>query len=900
MIARYALAAAMLVCGLLTPSLVPAAEPPAATTRPAPASPEMLDVTALVQHAQGAVVAKLSNGLTVIIKPVRSSPVVTVSAHVQAGGLYEGQWLGCGLSHLLEHLVAKGAVTDDEGGPARSTRPTIEAIGGQSNAYTSLDHTMYYISAAATQTSACVDLIADWMVNAEIRKEDFEREHGVVQRELEMGKDNPDRQIWYAHSANVYAGHPAAVPVIGFMDPLRRVTLEDVKSYHALMYASQNMVFVVAGDVDVDGALEQVRRAFAPMPRGRAVRHDLPPVRPLAGVSRIVHPHPALQETLQHMSFLTIPLVHGDLYALDVLDELLTGGASSRLVEKVQRQKKLVTSVASSSWTPAWGTGSFAIMFRSAADKADQAEQAILDELKLIIKEGVDAAELQRAKRRKTAAYVHSQQTVESIAETLASDYMATGDIDFSRNYTNRIQAVTGEQVQKAAGKYFTFDRMAITRMVPASKFASAEAAAQRKEAGRPETFTLDNGLRVVLAPNDAVGLVSMAMVTKGGLMVEDAQTNGLGSLTMSLSTKGAAGRSARQIAEFFDEAGGSVRGACGSNSFYWQATVLEDRFDKALEVFADIVVRPDFTKDELEILRPILIDAAKQVDEEWSTQSRKFFFGKFFEGSPYALMPTGRIEVLQKATVEQVREHYRRTVHAGSSCLAIYGKFDPKAAREKIRTFLGKMPGGQVVLPTVAPRTVKKGGERYVLPTRNKVAAIMVGHPGLTVHDVKERLALNVLDTIISGYQLPAGWLHEELRGKQLVYVVHAYNWPGLAPGAFLTYAACQPEQAANVVGIIEKQLTRAASYTPTQAEIDRAVNTIATAEILDNQEMSSLALSAALDETYDLGYDFRQRMLKLYREIAPADVAAAGKKYLSPPYVVTVTTPKPDVVEK
>ena len=138
-----------------------------------------------------------------------------------------------------------------------------------------------------------------------------------------------------------------------------------------------------------------------------------------------------------------------------------------------------------------------------------------------------------------------------------------------------------------------------------------------------------------------------------------------------------------------------------------------------------------------------------------------------------------------------------------------------------------------------------------------------------------------------------PEGWLHRELRGKQLVYVVHAYNWAGLAPGAFAVYAACQPDKAGEVVQIIEAKLDKASQYAPDPKEVDLAVNSILTAEILDKQEMSSLAMSAALDELYDLGYDFRGRLEKLYRQVTPQDVLRVGRKYLGKGYVTTVTTP-------
>ena len=202
-------------------------------TRP---SVEPLTVGERIEAGNEITVERLSNGMTVIVRPTRQAPVVCVRAYVHAGGLYEGPWLGCGISHLTEHLVAKGAAHDmGEGltaGEAKQTSGRVEQIGGQSNAFTSLDETCYYISAAAGRAQECIDLIADWLARAQIAEEDFRREHGVVQRELEMGKDEPTRQLWYAHSANFFRDHPAGIPVIGLAAPLAKLTLADVLEYH--------------------------------------------------------------------------------------------------------------------------------------------------------------------------------------------------------------------------------------------------------------------------------------------------------------------------------------------------------------------------------------------------------------------------------------------------------------------------------------------------------------------------------------------------------------------------------------------------------------------------------------------------------------------------------------------
>jgi zinc protease len=615
------------------------------------------EIVATTITESGVTVAKLSNGLTVIVAENHNAPVVCVKAYVRAGGLYEKEWLGAGLSHLCEHLVAKESIHEMPGGVAAHSsgakRSRTLEIGGQSNANTSMERTCYYIAASSSKTMQCVDLIADQVSRPDITQADFDREHGVVQRELEMGKDNPSRQMWYAHSADLYGTHPAAVPVIGFAEPLSKLTRDDVLAYVKRMYVPQNTIFVVAGDVDTTAVLKRAAERFGHFKKGLTPDLSLPEVPPITGVRRQVVTSKSVKDVMERLSFQTIPLAHEDLYALDVLSYILSRGKSSRMVRSIQFEKRLVTSVNTGSWTPAWGKGIFSISFRAEPDKADEAEKEILRQLRIVIADGVTEAELAKAKRQKLADMVYLEQKAEAVSETLVSDYMNTGNVNFSRNYTANIQKVTADQVREMAKKYFTFDRMVITRMVP--ELLSTGKPTTTKEAAETKTvtFKLPNGLRVILHPTKAVGLVSMTFVTKGGLLFEDEKTNGLGSLMMAMTTRGAGKRSAKEIDTFFDEAGGGITGKCGNNSFYWEASVLNDRFAEALEILADVVQKPTFPAKELENLKPMHKAAIKQVDENWTPQLMKFFRQKFFTDSPYKMLPSGKLDVVGSATVD-------------------------------------------------------------------------------------------------------------------------------------------------------------------------------------------------------------------------------------------------------
>jgi predicted Zn-dependent peptidase len=128
---------------------------------------------------------------------------------------------------------------------------------------------------------------------------------------------------------------------------------------------------------------------------------------------------------------------------------------------------------------------------------------------------------------------------------------------------------------------------------------------------------------------------------------------------------------------------------------------------------------------------------------------------------------------------------------------------------------------------------------------------------------------------------------------------MVHAYNWSARVPGAFIAIAGCQPGKTTEVTDILHKNLRRASSYRPTELEVTQAVNSILTAEVLQNQSMSALAMQAALDELYGFGYDYQSRVAEKYNAVTPDDVLRVAKKYLTGGYVTTVATPKPALLK-
>ncbi|MGA2231604.1 MAG: pitrilysin family protein, partial [Tepidisphaeraceae bacterium] len=227
--------------------------------------------TARLVNEKDEIVSILRNGLTVIVKRI-PSPVVAVRGYCATGGVYEGKWLGGGLSHLLEHLVAGGS--NDRRTEAEN-KNLLQRIGNDSNAYTTEDHTAFFVNTTTPHMEEAVDLVAGWMLGAQITFPEYRREYQVVQRELERGKGIPDMVFWNLLLTNRYHVSPTRIPVIGYQEVIQGLSRDDVYSYYQLAYTPSNMVFAVVGDIDPEQMLATVRKYVSDAKPGRVFSHDI-------------------------------------------------------------------------------------------------------------------------------------------------------------------------------------------------------------------------------------------------------------------------------------------------------------------------------------------------------------------------------------------------------------------------------------------------------------------------------------------------------------------------------------------------------------------------------------------------------------------------------------------------
>lgn len=836
-------------------------------------------------------VLKLSNGFTVILQQNKTAPVVAARIYIKAGSLTEQQYMGAGISHVLEHLVA-GATSGKRGEDENTL--LLQQIGNDSNAYTSEDHTCYFITTTAEKWPVALDLLVDWTTGANFTPQQFAREYQVVQRELEMDEAEAER-TFYTHTATTrYLEHPARLPVIGFKPAFQKLTFEDARAYYQQMYVPDNMIISIAGDIDLDAAEKMVLEQVGHVRRKKVPAIALPE-EPQVMIERRRVARADVKESRILWAFPTTSLFSDDLYATDVLANVLGGGESSLLVRKLRDEAGLVIAVSCDNDTPRYAQGTLEISALLAADKIPLAQKAMLDVLEGVIRDGVPADALERAKTAARASLVYGDQTAEQQASRNALDFLATGNIDFTESYTQHLQQVTAEQVKAAAAKFIRRERMLTTALLPLKArdpFAeNARVAASVVQAeGAVRKTVLPNGLTVLITRNAAAPVVSFQLYTLGGLLAEDQNNNGIGAAMMELMTRGTDSRTHEQIADFLDRSGSSLRSESGNNAFSLSMDCLKDKAAESFDLFADVALHPKFADDEMERVRPQLMAAVEQATEDWFGEAMKFTRQEFYQASPYKRLSSGDIGVVSKVTARDLRAHYEKFFRdPRHTVLAISGDVEPEAAARWAGAFAA-IPDNA---PPLALQSTPAAPHRAIKHTEKESATVMLAYgPGATA-DSPDRYALTVLQTYLGGYTSSAGAiLFDTLRGKGLVYVVQANNVPGAATGMFLIAALGEPENTDKIVATIEQIVadTKAGTFTDNALAVarDQAI----TGQRLSNQTIAEKGAARAIDETLGLGYQEETRFAEAIGKVTRADVIRVANKYLAAPTVV-ITTP-------
>jgi zinc protease len=831
------------------------------------------ETSAIPAIPPGVHLVTLENGLTLIIREDHSAPVVSAQAWCKAGSVDEGQWLGAGLSHVLEHMLFKGTTTRAAG----RIDQEVQDAGGYMNAYTSFDRTVYWINVPNTGGKVAIDILCDIMQNATLPADELEKEKQVILREMDMNQDDPGQRSARRLFETAYTRSPYRFTIIGYPDIFNEVQRENIYAYYREKYAPNNVFFVVVGDIKISEVEEQIRDAFSKT-KAKAMPPSVLPLEPKQVAARAVIEEAAIELGHFHFSWHIPDLRHPDIPLLDVLATLLGGGRSSRLFQEVREKKALVNSVDAWTYTPG-NPGLFGMSAVVEPDKFESSHDAMLGEIERLQRNGIAPEELTKAVKQFTAATLSSRKTMQGQAQDFGGCWMAANDLNFSARYLEAVKRATPADIQRVAREYLVPENRTLYALLPEGTTSKKTEHPESYTETPVQKFELANGLRLLVKENHRLPFVELRTVCKGGVLAEDKANNGATLLMSRMLMQGTRTRDAAQIVTEMESLGGSIETYGGNNSFGVNAEVLSDDFNVGLELLADVLLNPVLPHDAFERERQIQLGNIKaQRDELLHSASRLMRHGLFGDRG-YGLHSLGDEQSVQRLSVEQLRQFHQQLATPKNCVLAIFGDVDTAAVRRAVEEKFGSWQGGAEALTKLESAAFPKEKKRVVEIRDKKQAVMVVGFPGATLES-DDRYALELLQEACSDL---GSRLFLRIREKLgLAYYVGAQNFLGLVPGFFAFYVGTAPEKVDLVESelLLEAEILRAEGLT--QEELTRAKAKVIGQKKIARQDLGGHAMTTALDELYGLGFSHSDADDAKYQAVTLQNVKAAAQKYL------------------
>ncbi len=819
--------------------------------------------------------AVLPNGLTLLVKPDRSAALVSVQVWVKTGSIHEGGQLGAGLSHFLEHMLFKG--TSRRSG--REISATVQAHGGYINAYTTFDRTVYFIDLPSEHLEVAVDVLADAVLHSTLPEEEVAREKEVILREIAMTQDDPENRLWETMFATAFREHPFREPVIGHRDVFAAAGREALASYYRERYVPNNIVVVVAGDVDAAQVRSSVERHFGAAPRSRLAPVLVPDEPPQLGPRRLERMEKV--EVVRAVLAWPVPgLSDPSSATLDLLALVLGGGDSSVLWQQVREKRKLVHSIDASCWNPG-SSGLFCITFTCDAGKREKAEAAVADVLKSLVRpRGFSTRQTRKAYRQMVVGEINASKTMSGQASRIGTAEVVVGDLQFSRAYFQRLRRVGPADLRRELRARLVPERLTAIALEPEAKDGPASPGAPARLAGRPDfaEVRLRNGARIVFQPDRRLPNLHLRLLTLGGPSSEKPGRRGSSALLATLLTKDTRKRTAAAVAERIEEVGGGFSAYSGDNTLGLAAEVLPADAARALAMIEEGALEAAFRPATLEVERDAQIAGLREENDDVVAFARRLLRRKFFGEHPFALSAQGDEPGVASTRSPDLASLWGRLCVAPGAVLAVAGDFDPGRLLPRLEAFMARLPAGKPI--GAAPDfTGPASPGDFVEKQPREQAVVLQGFPGAPV-DAEDFHASEVADELFSGM---ASRLFERVREqKGLAYFVRSGRVTGKSTSLFYFIAGTQPGKEGEVQAEIDAEIARVQDGEVAVEELRRCQVRLKAGRQKYLQTNSARTMQAALDVLQGRPANHWKRYDSLIDAVGLADLAAFARRRL------------------
>lgn len=711
---------------------------------------------------------ELDNGLKVITLEDHSCPIVAVHLWYHVGSKDENPERQ-GFAHMFEHMMFRGT---DKLGPTDHF-DLIRQTGGNCNAYTTFDQTVYVQTLPANQLELALWLESERMSFLKVDQASFDTERKVVEEERRLGVNRPYGTVLEKVLAEVFQVHPYRWSTIGNIGHLRASSVSELREFWTRYYVPNNATLVIVGDVSHDQAQALAKKCFGWIPRYADPPRITTVEPPISGPKKLVLKEENTPAPVCGLLFRTVAVRDDDTTALQMLSMIVGGGESSRLYRDLVAEKQIAVMAGAAAFSIEQA-GFFAVgaVMTPWGGKLDTAQQALEKHLDRIRNESVTEAELTKARNQMLSGLVTENLTVVSKASVLGAAAVLEGDVSRVNHRIDRIRAVTASDLQRVAREYLKPEQAYIVRIEsnllgsifgkkknaeedapitaapetnppapgraglvrPADRVATAPIKPQLPVDPTPKfvSRTLPNGIKVMVVENHEIPYVSASLNLRYGAFAES--KTGAASMACGLLTKGTATHSDAQLSEELDMYAISLSASADADDASVNLSCVSDQVERGLKLMGGVVRTPKFPEDEFDKLRKqVRTGLAISSVEPGYLADRELRRRLYGDAHPYSRTATGELADLDGLTVADARDWWTKCARPDAAVLIFSGDIKPDRAYALAEATFGdwKAEGSRPPV-NVPPIPAAQATHIYLVDKAGSQSQIRVAAPGI------------------------------------------------------------------------------------------------------------------------------------------------------------------------
>ena len=871
-ISRHALL--ILLLGILLLPQLAAAAPQAAPANPSTSGNDTMLV-------------RLKNGLTVYIIRDSRFPLVCTRLFVGTGSANETAEQA-GISHVLEHMVFKGTEKRPKGQVPRD----VESLGGYLNAATSFDKTWFITDMPAKHWKTGMDVVKDMAFHPSLDPAELEAEKDVIVSELKGGDDTPTRRLFEDLQVAGLAHTVYGRPIIGFEKTIRAVTADDLRAYIRTWYQPQNMMLLVAGDIDPKAVLAHAEELFGDLKNDTILPEPAPvQLEGAAGGPRVEVTYGPWNKVYLGIALPAPALGDQRSIDLDVLAYALGGDGTSQFYRKYRYEKQLVDSISVGNMSLN-RAGLFYMVAQLDADKVEPFWQEFTRDLASLDAGKITPDVIERARFNYEDGMDRASETLDGLTSWKATVQFELGGPQGEANVRHALAAVDSARLRQAQDLWLRPDQVRVRVLAPekaklpdldailqhnwpAPAVERQKAAAAAEKVDKREIVDLGQGRTVILQPDRTIPYVSLEILRPGGNALLKPADQGLAQLTAATLTDGCGTRDLDAMERFVAERAASLSASAGVQSFTVSLTGPARFNADYFALLGDLLHKPTFAEKDVrrqaDTLKAALV---RRQDNPMSFMGSKINGFLFPGGQPYGFDGLGTAENQDRFGPGDVQAFWKQQ-NAQPWILSVAGDFD----REKVLAFARSLP-----VPTAPAVDVPQptwGADKRLplsLPGRQQAHLLLAFHAVPLDHP--DAPALMLLESVLSGQ---SGLLFNKLRDEQgLGYTVTAF-YRSLPEAGFMAFYIGTTPRNLDVArqgfsGIIKDIKT---DLLPAEL-LAKGLNRMEGSYYRGRQSLGARADEAASERLLGQPQDFQKRLLEKAAKVTPEQLREVARKYL------------------